>query len=387
MFLKDFGFFSAVLVPFYTQWAHISLFQVQVLQSWFMVCLFLLDVPMGMVADRFGRKYVLVAGVALDAVASFLYGSTPYFDMFILGEFLMALSLSLISGADNALLYDALVEEGKEGQIKQKSSRSQAINYLGVLIAAPLGSLIAAHFGLNVPMLATAVPLLLAALVAWSIAEPKIHRETLKRGNPFQAVKKGIIFFYQHPKLRLLGLDGIFVATSAYFITWIYQPLLLQIHTPIFLFGFIIPILVGSEILVAHFFPRLEKLFGSSKRYLTISAGLTGVAFLLVGIFPNMITILLFLIFAGGFGFTRMDLMISYMNPFIPSENRATVLSTISMTRRFFLIFLNPLVGLLADHSLQVVAILLGTLPLLMFFFSPVEHAMFENTKEPIPEV
>lgn len=387
MFLKDFGFFSAVLVPFYTQWAHINLFQVQLLQSWFMLCLFLLDVPMGIVADHFGRKQVLVIGVALDAVASFLYGSTPYFGVFFLAEFLMAFSLSLISGADNALLYDVLIEQGREKEVKHATSRSQAINYLGVLIAAPIGSLIAARFGLNVPMLLTAVPLLLAALVAWSISEPKVRKKMLKRDNPFQMAKKGIAFFYQHPKLRLLGLDGIVVATSAYFITWLYQPLLVKIHTPIFLFGFIIPILVGSEIFVTHFFPMLEKLFGSSKKYLAISAGLTGIAFLLVGIFPSMFTIILFLIFAGGFGFTRMDLMTSYMQVHIPSDSRATVLSTISMTRRFVLMLVNPLVGFFADHSLQGVLIVLSLLPLAMFLFSPVEHSMFENTKETVPEV
>lgn len=377
IFLKDFAFFSAVLVPFYTLWGHINLFQVQLLQSWFMFCLFLLEVPMGIVADHFGRKYVLTAGVIIDALGCLLYGSIPNFGIFILAEFLMALSLALISGADNALLYDSLKEQGKEANVKHIISRSQTSNLLGIFIAAPIGSIIAARFGLNVPLLVTAVPLFIAGMVAWSIKEPPIREESLQKPNPFVLAKQGILFFYRHPTLRLFTLDGILVSVSAYFVVWLYQPLLQLSHIPIFFFGFITPILVGSEILVTHFFPKIEKLVGSEKRYLMLTAGLTAGAFLLVGVFPNIITILLFLIFAGGFGYTRMDLMSAYMNPFIPSESRATVLSTISMTRRFALVLVNPLVGFFADHSIQGVLIGLSFLPLSMVFFSPVKHAMF----------
>ena len=34
-FLKDMTFFSAVMVPFFTEWGGISLTQTQILQSWF----------------------------------------------------------------------------------------------------------------------------------------------------------------------------------------------------------------------------------------------------------------------------------------------------------------------------------------------------------------
>lgn len=384
MFLKDFAFFSAVLVPFYTEWAHISLFQVQLLQSWFMLCLFVLDVPMGVVADHIGKKYVLLLGVFIDAIGCLLYGSFSQFGIFLLGEFLMALAMSLISGADNALLYGVLEEEGEEGKIKQVTSRSQAVNLLGIFLAAPLGSLIASHFGLNVPMLATAIPLLVAAVVAWTIHEPKVTQK-LKRVNPLQTAKEGIRFFYSHPKLRVLAMDGIIVASSTYFVVWLYQPLLQQSHVPIAVFGFITPILVGSELAVTHFFPHIEKLLGSSKRYLLLSAAVTAGAFFLVGLVPTIATIVLFLVFAGGFGYTRMDLMTSYMSPFIPSDKRATVLSTISMTRRFWLVLLNPVVGFLADFSLHGVLLMLGLLPLAMVFFSPVEHSVFEEIKQSEP--
>ncbi len=42
-FVKQMAFFSAVLVPFFTEWGRISLASAQFLQSWFMLWLFVLD--------------------------------------------------------------------------------------------------------------------------------------------------------------------------------------------------------------------------------------------------------------------------------------------------------------------------------------------------------
>lgn len=377
-FLKDFAFFSAVLVPFFTQWGHISLLQVQLLQSWFMFWQFVLDIPTGIIADHIGRKYVLIAGVLIDAVGALEYGSIASFPIFLLGEFLMSVGISLVGGADSALLYDALKEEGKEDEIKKITGRAQSLNLLGLFISAPIGSFIAAKFGLNVPMLMSAVPLVLAGFVAYTIREPKFHKE-IEKQSPFVIAKEGLKFFYGHKTLRILTIDGIIVASAAYFVIWLYQPLLQQVHVPIFFFGFITPILVGAEIVITHQFVHIEGLLGSAKKYIAITAILTAFGFFAAGLFPSIWTVLLLVIFAGGFGLTRMDLMSSYMNTFIPSEQRATVLSTISMFRRFGLVILNPLIGLAADHSLQLALIILGIFPLLIFFFSPVEQKMFEE--------
>lgn len=377
-FLKDFAFFSAVLVPFFTQWGHISLLQVQLLQSWFMFWQFVLDIPTGVIADHIGRKYALIAGACIDAIGCLLYGSIPNFTIFLMGEFLMAVALSFINGANSALLYDSLVEEGKENEMKAVNGRAQSADLLGIFISAPIGSFIAAKMGLNVPMLFSAIPLVLAAAVAWSIKEPKIHK-TEKKQNPIKIAKEGMLFFYNHKILRRLTLNGIIVTSAAYFVIWFYQPLLQQVHVPIFFFGFFAPILVGVQIIISHRFVQIEKIFGSAKRYLAISAILTAIGFFVVAIFPNIWSILFMIVFAGGFGLTRMDLMNSYMNKFIPSGQRATILSTISMLRNLGLVILNPLIGLAADHSLRLALIILAVFPLLIFFFSPIKQAVLEE--------
>ena len=377
-FLKDLAFFSAVLVPFFTEWGGISLTQVQIIQSWFMFWLFVLEIPTGAVADFIGRKHSVSLGAFVVAIAVLVYGSVPKFEIFLLGEFLFAVAMALISGADEALLYDSLKEAGREDERKKVFGKANSFHLFGMLVAAPVGSLIASRQGLNAPMLFSAIPYFLAALTAWSIREPSVHQGKSESKRYIDIVRNGFSYLRGHKILRLLALDAVVVASSAYFIIWLYQPFLRSLGIGIFYFGVIHAILVLSEILVSSNFERLTKIFKSDKRYLRISALIVVVTFLMVAIQPNIVTISVLVIFGGGFGLTRLPLMSSYMNKFIPSEQRATVLSSISMLRRFALVILNPFIGFAADHSLRAAALIVGLLPLAIFFFSPIEQEMLE---------
>lgn len=368
--LVSITFFGAVLVPMLTHWGGLSLVQVQFLQSWFMFWIFVLEVPTGAVADFFGRKYSIALGAMVMAVACIVYGLVPKFEVFLLAEFLFAGAVALMSGADNALLYDALKEKGEEGKSKAVFARAHSLHLIGIAVAGPIGSFIAFELGLQWPMILSAIPVFLAALVAWSLPEPKLKERIPERKRYLLIAKNGITFFLRHKKLRHLAADSILVASVGYFVLWLNQPLLEQAGVSIFIFGYFTVILIVSEVLVSANFTLLEKLVGGIKNYLRISAAITAAGFLLVALYPHPVTIILFLILSGGFGLTRMELMNSYMNDLIPSEQRATVLSAISMFRRVALVFLNPLVGLMADRSLVIPLVFLALLALGVFFFS-----------------
>lgn len=365
--LKDCAFFTAVLVPFFTEWGGISLFQVQILQSWFMFWLFVLEVPTGAIADKFGRKHSMALGGVVVTIAVLVYASMPNFAIFLLAEFLFAVAMALISGADSALLYDALKESGNEDQSKKIFGRAHSFHLLGMLIAGPVGSLIAAQFGLRAPTIASAIPFLLAAGVAWSIPEPKRGNTTSQSPNYLETVRGGLSFLRHHRFARILTLNAILVSAAVYYVVWFYQPVLSQLTIPIVYFGWIHAILVSSEILVANNFSKIERLFGSERRYLQFTALIVTVSFLLVAIFPNIVTLGIFILFAGGFGLTRIEYITVLLQKEIPSHQRATVLSSISMFRRFALFMINPIVGLLATRSLSLALALVGLLPLLTF--------------------
>lgn len=376
VFLKGFSLISAVLVPFFTDWGHITLFQVQLLQSWFMLWIFLFEVPTGAVADYFGRKYSLALGALIITFAALLYGSIPAFEVFLLAELLFAAGVALVSGADQALLYDSLKELGREKEAGKIFGRAHSISLVGMVAATPIGALLAQRFDLNAPMLFTAVPYLLAAFVAFTFKEPKVREKVSETTRYVEVIVNGFKTLKGNRVLQILAIDAIVVASSAYFVIWLYQPLLKSINFPLVYFGIGAVLLTVSEIVVANNFSLLEKISGSVYSLLRYSALLVFISFILVALIPNLATISIFIIFAGGFGLTRLELMSAHMNKFIPSGQRATVLSSISMFRRLSLVVLNPVVGLLSDFSLTGALIFVGILPLLIFLFSPLKREM-----------
>lgn len=378
VFLNGFSLFSAVLVPFFTDWGGISLFQVQLIQAWFMAWVFILEVPTGAIADYFGRKYSIALGAGIFAFTFLLYGSFAFFVNFLIAEFLLALAISLISGADKALIYDLLKEAGREKDAKRVFGRSHAIMLVSMGIAAPIGSLAAQKFGLNAPILLSAIPFFIAAILAWNIKEPKKYDKTRESRRYLEVARNGFYYFYTHKKLRILAIDAILVSSATYFIFWYYQPLLQEINFPLFYFGVIQTMMIASEIIVASNFTFLEKFLGSAKSYLKFSSLLTAATFFIVALYPNIWTILLLVIIGGGFGVTRLELMNAHMQKFIPSDKRATILSSVSMFRRLALVFISPLIGYIASNSLHTALLILGFLPLAVFLFSPIRDEMLE---------
>jgi MFS family permease len=376
VFLRDFLFFSAVLVPFYIQWGRIDQTKIQILQSWFMFWLFLLEVPTGAVADYFGRKYSLALGALIFGLGVFIYGSIPKFEIFLLGEFLAAAGAALVSGADEALLYDTLKQLGKENESQKFFGQAESIHLMAILTAAPIGGIIASSFGLNFPMKFSSIPLFAAAFIILAAKEPRIEKAQSESRRYLEIFKKGLNFLYEKRRLRLLAFNAILVDAAAYFLIWLYQPLLQKVNFPIVYFGFVHAVLTLAEILVSSNFVRLEKLFGSSKKYLKTTAWITSVFFVLVALFPIKVVIFLFIIFAGGFGLTRMTYVSARMQEFIPSAERATIISSVSMFRRFALMLLNPIVGLAATKSLPATLFALGLLPLITFL------PVFQRTEE-----
>ena len=371
VFFKDLAFFSAVLVPFFTDWGGINLTQVQILQSWFMFWMFILEIPTGAVADFIGRKHSLALGALVVAVAALVYGSLPNFGVFLLGEFLFATAMAMMSGADEALLYDSLKEVGREDESRKFFGRANSIRLTGMLLAAPIGSFIASRIGLNMPMVLSAIPYLLASVIAWSIREPGIRVKNSESIRYLIIVREGIKSLKENKKLKLLAIDAIVVSSAANFIIWLYQPFLKLVGIPILYFGGVHAMLVLAEIIVSSNFERLTKILKGDKQYLRFSAAVVAFSFFLVALFPNALSVFAFVIIGGGVGLTRLNFMSAIMNKYIDSKNRATILSSISMFRRFALVFLNPIMGFIADRSLVVASFSVGLLALGIFLFSP----------------
>lgn len=366
-FFKNFAFFSAVLVPFFTDWGGITLLQVQILQSWFSIWVFILEVPTGAVADKIGRKHSLMLGSFMIAIATIVYGSIPSFGIFLLAEFIFALGYALNSGADQALLYDTLKQEGRESESQKILGRADAIMLAGMMIAAPLGGFIANQMGLNAPQYMTAIPMFIASAIAWSINEPKIHSDSQSK-KYIEIIKEGFHEIRHNPIIRTLAFDSVVVSSAAYFVVWFYQPYMVSLGIPLIYFGLVHALLLLSEILVSSNFKFLERFMGEGKSYLRNSALLVTVVFIFAAVYPGYISLFTLIIIGGGIGYTRATYILGIANKYIHSRHRATVLSSVGMLRRLALVPLNPAMGWVAGYSLPLSFIVIALFPLSSLF-------------------
>jgi MFS family permease len=377
-FVLGFHLFAAVLVPFFTEWGGISLTQVQVLQSIFMLGIFLLEVPTGVVADRIGRKHSMALGAITMGIGALLYGTIPNFSVFVIAEILFAAAVALQSGADEAWMYDTLKERGLETYAKVALGHARSAAMTGMFIAAPIGGFIAHRFGLNVPMLLEAFFAIIAAVLAWSLPEPKIVEAETVDKNYFVHAWQGTMYLIKHKTLRILTINRLMLAAAAYFVLWLYQPVLSSLNTPIAWFGVFHLILVVPQVLILRSFDRLEKMFRGGANYLTFVVFVLGLTFVLVAAYPSLYTLIALLILGGGMGLTRHHLINAYMHKFIPSNKRATIMSASSMARRSILVVINPMVGFMADRSLGIALFAVGCLAFATMFV-PIRQELLDS--------
>ena len=135
-----------------TVWGGISFTTVLLLQSLFMFCVNIFEIPTGLVADVFGRKVSMFCGLVVGVIGFTVYTLQPALPFFIAGEILLALATALMSGSDKALLYDSLVESELEHTADKVQSRLRSFQMIGLLVATPLGSVIGYAGNLILPM-------------------------------------------------------------------------------------------------------------------------------------------------------------------------------------------------------------------------------------------
>lgn len=373
-FLIGMHFVGAVLIPFFVDWGNLNMTKILFLQSWFMFWVFALEIPTGAVADYWGRKHSILLGALFTAFGCIIYVINPTFLNFLIAEFLLAMGASLISGADMAIIYETLKKIGKETESKKFFTRTQSFFMFGMLVAAPIGSLIAAKFGLQYPLLFTAIPFFLAAVFSLSLAEPQ-EKEESESTRYVNTLRDGFNFFRRHKILKILAFDFVSISFIGYFIIWLYQFKLLKLGFPIIYFGFVHAAMIMSEIVFMNVYTKVGDWIGS-KKIILMSAGIaTGPLFILSAFSENWWIIIVWTIVGGGLCLSRLPLFSSYFNTHIDSDKtRATILSTISMFRMFLIMAFNPLVGYLADVSLGFLMLVLGVLSLGFSFISRVKE-------------
>ena len=366
-FLKSLQLFGAVSVPFYLEWGGLDYTRMFVLEGAFSLFMFVLEVPTGAIADRFGRKWSLVAGALASGASFMMFGLVRSYPLFFVANFLCAVGATCISGADRALLYDSLLAAGHGEQGRSVLSRYEAVGSVGMLIGFPLGSVVAGMPGLHRPA-SLALVFFLSGVVFALAALPMLLAREAPRGK----VEKPSLFrdmaeirlLLAPGQLRRLTCNYALISATTFFMFWFYQSLAGEAGLPIAWNGALAAGLNALGMVLLWRAAQLEASLGLA-RLLFITAIAPGLLYLGLAWYRPPVLALPAAFLIVGMRLLRAPLLSDLINKQVESRNRATVLSGISMIERAVTFVFYPLVGLAADRSLSLAFAGLGVCSLL----------------------
>lgn len=136
----------------------------------FSVIYALAGIPMGWLADRFSRKWMIVIGVSVWSLMTVLSGIVTSFAFLIVARMMLGLSQAMLSPA----VYSLLASQYSAAQRATIFSVYASGIFIGVGISFLVGGSIAEVFDWQTAMISVGWPgLLLAAVMAWVVVEPQ----------------------------------------------------------------------------------------------------------------------------------------------------------------------------------------------------------------------
>lgn len=343
---------TAVFVPL-MQRHGLSMTEVLKTQAVFALVIALCEVPSGYLADLWGRKNTIVLG-ALTCCLSFVWlvAADSYGD-FIIYEVIMALGLSMNSGADLALLYDsqAKLQSLRNGSNAANRGGGRHIARLVSIegIAGGVGGITAtllAMVSLDWVLWAQLLISVFVLLIAMSLIEAPRNLSVRSHRDNLQQVKDGLL---RNPLVSRIALTIIMFGLAALYSFWLIQKYWELQSIPVHWFGVIWAghcLLRGVMAMAAH---DVERWLGANRLMLLIAilpiTGLLGMG--LLGGWVGVAMGLLFPISRG----LAMVVLFDGLNKRVAADFRATINSLVSLGTRGLFIITGPVLGYLVDSQ------------------------------------
>jgi len=323
-------FFQPVFFVFYEHAIGMSVPAILWLQAYNLSLRALLELPLGALADRWSRRGCLVAsGLAVAAGAAVLLVA-PSLAAAIVAETMFSTANALRSGADSALLYDALAREDLLSRYPEAEGRMRAMASLGAGVTAVAGGVLAA-MDPRWPYAAAVVTSFVAALVASRLPERRhpVHDDRRRlMGEALQVARTDV-------GVRWTIALAILTVVSSHVYYFLQQPYLGAIGVPVWAFGVVFAatkLVTAATAAAAH---RLDATL-APRRAATVMLLVPALGLAAMSGVHRPVGALL-VVSRGVLDGLWEPLLNVYMNRLAPSRLRATLLSLQNLSARLAL--------------------------------------------------
>lgn len=350
-FFTNLWFLSAVWLYFYRLF--ITDQQVGVLDGMAFAIGLLAEIPSGALADRFGRDRMVRLGQILAGVGLITQAAGSSFMPFFVGQAIMMIGVSLVSGADEALFFDRLAFKRESGAWRKLLTRGSQIALIATVAATLSGGWLHT-INPRLPWALTGIAFIIAAVLVWPIKDLRPKKERQKVSVEVKEYLRDIVTGFnefRQPNLRLyvpliLTVQGLFYTTG-------YGILRLILLSRFHFSAFWSAIAVASSALItvgllAYLHKHAERV--SEKQVLTIIALSAAASLVLsvanIGYWGYAV---IFALYAGEH--ILSPFMSEVLNYHASERQRATILSIASFFKTLPYVALAPLIGTLNTHG------------------------------------
>ncbi|MEX0982342.1 MAG: MFS transporter [Bacteroidales bacterium] len=352
---KWFMLYMPVVVLFYES-NGLKMKDIMVLQAIYSIMIVILEIPSGYMADVWGRKRTILTGAVLGMAGFMVYGISYGFYGFLIAQIILGIGQSLVSGADSAMLYDSLLEQGQERKYSRYEGRITSLGSLAEAAAALL-SILLVTVSLRTPYYGQIIVAALAIPAALTLREPLQHKKLMNRD--FREIVDISRFALIGNKiLRRNILLSAFIGCATLTMAWFAQKFFEYSQIDKVWFGLLWAGLNITVALSSFYAYRTEMLLGPKRSIILISLliPLGYIALSRSGLVSGLIVLLLFYLVRG----YATPVLKDYINRVTSSEIRATVLSVRNFVIRIIFSIAGPLIGWVNDLYDLPAALLLG---------------------------
>lgn len=348
-FLLQLNITSAIWV-LYLSFKGMSLIEIGILESIYHITGVLFELPTGVIADLYGKKFSVVTGRIVSVISCILMITSNSFWGFAFAFVFSAASMNLNSGAGEALVYDSLKSLGEEEKYKKIWGNLAFVMSLGQGMAVLLGGVLADIKFLYAYVFGTVIQII-ALMAAFNFNEPPINKdyEEKQQGNSIvsQLITSVTVLRTRKVVLYLILFSSLIgsLQTTVFFYSQQYFSDMSYSKTAIAIICALSSLIEAISSKYAYKLENLLRLKGT-----LIGISLINI-FSLIGLaFIKDLSVVFFLLtsITGGLAFTIFS---DYINSRIPSEYRATILSFDSLCFSAFMISVFPIFGILAEKN------------------------------------
>lgn len=191
-----------------------SYFQISVIISAYGLSMLLFEIPTGAFADGFSRKYSIVLGFGIIAVAFGLIPLTKNFYLIVLLHILAGIGMTFRSGADEALAIDNLKKEGRTDLYQEFFIKEKSFLAVGAIFAPLLGAILVKIYSIKILWFVFAFGFFINSIITVAFISECFIPQKIKGINlikkSYHNAKLGLMFSFRHKVVFFSILAGLF---------------------------------------------------------------------------------------------------------------------------------------------------------------------------------